>query len=201
MGEADSRNYQGRFLSEDYTMGDLIRNSEIREASRAKEAELREQIKFEHQSNELKSHLEGWVESNNNALSYMYLFGKDFNEGKSYFEKHGMYYEHSANELESIRLRDYLSDYITDDQRMALREQYNTIMKAPKDDWKNQLLKNQMMTNSGKMNEFGQQNEGEIEAQIQAIAAAQQKEDERCDGFFNELKCGAEAVGSFLVRL
>ena len=32
MGEADSRNYQGRFLSEDYTMGDLIRNSNIRES-------------------------------------------------------------------------------------------------------------------------------------------------------------------------
>ena len=61
MGEADSRNYQGRFLSEDYTMGDLIRNSNAREASKLKESELREQIRFEHQSKELKAKMEGWA--------------------------------------------------------------------------------------------------------------------------------------------
>ena len=197
MGEADSRNYQGRFLSEDYTMGDLIRNSNAREASKLKESELREQIRFEHQSKELKAKMEGWVEANNNALSYMYLFGKDFKDGKAYFEKHGMHYEHSAKDLESIRLRDYLSDYVTDEQRMSLRSEYNKIMKAPKDDWQSQLLKNQMITNSATMNKFGQQNEADIQGQVNAIAAAKKEEEERCDGVFNELKCAGEAVGSF----
>ena len=169
MGEADSRNCQGRFLSDDYTMADLIRNSDAREASRLKESELRDQILIENEKKELKSHLDSWIEGNNNALSYMYLFGKDFHDSKKYFQKHGMHYEHSASELESIRLKEYLNNFITDEQRVQLREEYNKIMNAPKDDWQNQLLKNHMLTNAATMNQFGQQNEVDLAAQVQEI--------------------------------
>ena len=189
MGEADSRNYQGRFLSDDYTMADLIRNSDAREASRLKESELRDQILIENEKKELKSHLDSWIEGNNNALSYMYLFRKDFRDSKRYFQKHGMHYEHSASELESIRLKEYLNNFITDEQRVQLREEYNKIMNAPKDDWQNQLLKNHMLTNAATMNQFRQQNEVELAAQVQEIHDYN-KEVKDGDTFWNNFKEG-----------
>ena len=198
MGEADSRNYQGRFLSDDYTMGDLIKNSNAREASRLKESELRNQIREEYEKDELKKHLNSWLESNNNALSYMHLFGKDFNEGKNYYEKHGMLYEHSASELESIRLRNYLNEYVSDEQRMSLRAEYEKIMKAPTSDWKSQLLKHHMLTNTDKMNKFGQENEAEIAAQLEVIEEQKREEEEKCEGAWNSFKCGLSDAADWI---
>ena len=96
MGEADSRNYQGRFISEDYTMQDLIRNSNAREARGKEEARLRLERQREREIEEMESKIGNWVDGNKQALSWMYLFGTDFHEDS--YEKTGLIYEHSASQ-------------------------------------------------------------------------------------------------------
>ena len=200
MGEADSRNYQGRFISEDYTMQDLIRNSNAREARGKEEARLRLERQREREIEEMESKIENWVDSNKQSLSWMYLFGTDFNEDS--YEKTGLIYEHSATQLESMALRDYLSGFLEPEEIQSMKNNYKEIMSTDrKKNWRAGLLQDQLKNNGSGLNEFGKENKLEIQRQEAIANAAEEAERKKCEGGFlgigNKIKCGVKkAVGA-----
>ena len=198
MGEVDSRNYQGRNLSEDYTMADLISNSNLRDKRKAQEAKLLEDQRLEFQKKEMDDKINNWVNDNKQSLSWMYLFGTDFHEDS--YEKTGLIYEHSQTQIESMALRDYLSGYLEPEEIQGFKDNYKKIMDAnPKKNWRANILQKQLKNNGSGLNQFGKENKLQIQAKEAEIAEEERKEREKCDDWYEKPGCFVKDVAGKVV--
>jgi len=196
-GFSTSDSMENSYLPDDYTMGDLFRNSALRDKRKAEEARLLESQRLEFQKKEMDDKINNWVEGNKQDLSWMYLFGTDFHEDS--YEKTGLIYEHNQTQLESMALRDYLKGYLSQEDIAGLKTNYKKIMSEdPKKNWRAGVLQNQLKKNGAGLNVFGKENKIQIQAKEAEIARAEQAEKDRCSGGFlgigNEIKCGVQNV-------
>ena len=201
-GFSTSDSLENSYLPEDYTMGDLFRNSALRDKRKAEEARLLEAQRLEFQKKEMEDKINNWVEGNKQDLSWMYLFGTDFHEDS--YEKTGLIYEHSQTQLESMALRDYLKGYLSEEDIAGLKKNYNKIMSQdPKVNWRAGVLQNQLKNNGAGLNEFGKENKLQIQAKEAEIAEAERKEREKCEGGFlgfgNKVKCGVQKAAGAVI--
>lgn len=197
-GFSTSNSMENTYLPEDYTMGDLFKNSAIRDKRKAEEAQLLEDQRLEFQKKEMEDKINNWVEGNKQDLSWMYLFGTDFHEDS--YEKTGLIYEHSQTQLESMALRDYLKGYLSEEDIAGIKTNYNKIMNEdPKKNWRAGALQNQLKNNGAGLNEFGKENKLQIQAKEAEIAEAERKEREKCDDWYEKPGCFVKDVAGKVI--